>query len=86
LGVEIMPATRRSVLLKQWLLGSLPRYRADAMRVAAGGLGTAEQIIPRQEQFYLSSTGFKVHFANDAAGKKALHALPRPRQPLVQRC
>jgi len=29
-----------------------------------------------KNSFYLSSAGFKVHFANDAAGKKALHALP----------
>lgn len=27
-----------------------------------------------KNSFYLSSAGFKVHFANDAAGKKALHA------------
>ena len=26
--------------------------------------------------FFLSSAGFKVHFANDAEGKKALYALP----------
>jgi hypothetical protein len=26
--------------------------------------------------FYLSSAGFNVQFANDAAGKKAMHALP----------
>ena len=29
-----------------------------------------------KNSFYLSSAGFKVHFANDATGKKALHALP----------
>ena len=29
-----------------------------------------------KNSFYLSSAGFKVHFANDTAGKKALHALP----------
>ena len=29
-----------------------------------------------RNSFYLSSAGFKAHFANDAAGKKALHALP----------
>jgi len=29
-----------------------------------------------KNSFYLSSAGFKVHFANDAAGKKAMHALP----------
>ena len=29
-----------------------------------------------KNSFYLSSAGFKVHFTNDAAGKKALHALP----------
>jgi hypothetical protein len=30
-----------------------------------------------KNSFYLSSAGFKVHFANDAAGKKALHARHR---------
>jgi hypothetical protein len=29
-----------------------------------------------KNSFYLSSAGFTVHFANDAAGKKAMHALP----------
>ena len=29
-----------------------------------------------KNSFYLSSAGFKVHFANDAVGKQALHALP----------
>ena len=29
-----------------------------------------------KNSFYLSSAGFKVHFANDAGGKKAVHALP----------
>ena len=29
-----------------------------------------------KNSFYLTSAGFKVHFANDAAGKKALNALP----------
>jgi len=29
-----------------------------------------------KNSFYLSSAGFKVHLANDAEGKKALHALP----------
>jgi hypothetical protein len=29
-----------------------------------------------KNSFYLSSAGFKVHFANDDAGKKALRALP----------
>jgi hypothetical protein len=29
-----------------------------------------------KNSFYLTSAGFKVHFANDAAGKQALHALP----------
>jgi hypothetical protein len=29
-----------------------------------------------KNSFYLSSAGFKPQFANDAAGKKALHALP----------
>jgi hypothetical protein len=29
-----------------------------------------------KNSFYLSSSGFRVHLANDADGKKALHALP----------
>jgi hypothetical protein len=29
-----------------------------------------------KNSFHLSSAGFKVQFANDAAGKKAMHALP----------
>jgi|tagenome__1003787_1003787.scaffolds.fasta_scaffold20884184_2 hypothetical protein len=29
-----------------------------------------------KNSFYLSSAGFRVHLANDADGKKALHALP----------
>jgi hypothetical protein len=29
-----------------------------------------------KNSFYLTSAGFKVHLANDAEGKKALHALP----------
>src|SRR5215218_56194 len=29
-----------------------------------------------KNSFYLSSAGFRVQLANDAAGKKALHALP----------
>ena len=29
-----------------------------------------------KNSFYLSSAGFKVHFVNDAAGKRAMHGLP----------
>ena len=29
-----------------------------------------------RNSFYLSSAGFKMQFANDTAGKKAMHALP----------
>ena len=36
-----------------------------------------------KNSFYLSSAGFKVHFANDAAGKKALHALPPHRFGII---
>jgi hypothetical protein len=32
-----------------------------------------------KNSFYLSSAGFKVHFASDAASKKAMHALPSHR-------
>jgi hypothetical protein len=37
-----------------------------------------------KNSFYLSSSGFRVHVANDAAGKKALHALP-PHRFVVHR-
>ena len=37
-----------------------------------------------KNSFYLSSAGFRVHVANDAAGKKALHALP-PHRFVVHR-
>src|ERR1700675_3757421 len=32
-----------------------------------------------KNSFYLSSSGFKVQVANDAAGRQARHALPPPR-------
>jgi hypothetical protein len=37
-----------------------------------------------KNSFYLSSAGFRVQLANDAAGKKALHALP-PHRFVVHR-
>jgi hypothetical protein len=37
-----------------------------------------------KNSFYLSSAGFRVQFANDEAGKKALHALP-PHRFVVHR-
>jgi hypothetical protein len=39
-------------------------------------LETPSKAFLDKNSFYLSSAGFKVHFANDAAGKQALHALP----------
>jgi hypothetical protein len=52
-------------------------FRLACCCLTTGGAGGAKQAL-----FYLSSSGFKVHFANDAAGKQTLHALPLHR-PVV---
>jgi hypothetical protein len=39
-------------------------------------LETPSKPFLEKNSFYLSSAGFRVQLANDAAGKKALHALP----------
>jgi hypothetical protein len=66
-GVEILPAASRSVLSGAIL------FLQSASLLASE---TPSKPFLDKNSFYLSSAGFKVHFANDAAGKKATHALP----------
>jgi hypothetical protein len=70
-----MPATGRSILA-----GGLSLIiSAIVMVLQCAPLSALEppsKPFLDKNSFYLSSAGFKVHFANDAAGKKALHALP----------
>ena len=60
---------------------SVPRAVAIVLVLLAGGSLLAALEPPSKpfldkNSFYLTSAGFKTQFANDAAGKKALHALP----------
>src|SRR5258707_1104344 len=58
-----------------------PRAITIVLALLAGGSLLAALEPPSKpfldkNSFYLTSAGFKPQFANDAAGKKALHALP----------
>jgi hypothetical protein len=71
-----MPATKRAAPLRG---GSLAIFPAIVLMLGVSLLAALEppsKPFLDKNSFYLSSAGFKVHFANDAAGKKALHALP----------
>jgi hypothetical protein len=66
---------------------SVRRGAGDLLLLCASLLAALE--VPSKpfldkNSFYLSSSGFRVHVANDAAGKKALHALP-PHRFVVHR-
>src|SRR6266700_3828058 len=70
-----MPATSRPVLPSR---SSLAVLSAILLMPCLSLLAVEPPSKPflDKNSFYLSSAGFKVHFANDAAGKRALHALP----------
>ncbi len=58
-----------------------PRALAIVLALLAGGSLLAALEPPSKpfldkNSFYLTSAGFKTQFANDAAGRRALHALP----------
>jgi hypothetical protein len=70
LSITTMPPLRSKAI------GALP---AIALLLCASLLAALE--VPSKpfldkNSFYLSSAGFRVQVANDAAGKKAMHALP----------
>ena len=70
----MMPAIRRLALL----IGSLTILPASMLLQCTPlfALEPPSKPFLDKNSFYLSSAGFKVHFANDDAGKKAMHALP----------
>jgi hypothetical protein len=73
LDVENMPNANRSYCLSYIVL----IFSAIALPSATlFALDPPSKPFLDKNSFYLSSSGFKVQFANDAAGKKALHALP----------
>ena len=63
-------------------LRALRLFPAMGLLLYAFGLAAAEapgQVSLEKNSFYLSSAGFRVQFANDPAGQKALRALPAHR-------
>ena len=70
-----MPATSRPVLPSR---SSLAVLSAIMLMPCLSLLAVEPPSKPflDKNSFYLSSAGFRVQVANDAAGKKALHALP----------
>ncbi len=63
-------------------LRALRLFPAIGLLLYAFGLAAAEapgQVSLEKNSFYLSSAGFRVQFANDPAGQKALRALPAHR-------
>jgi len=75
LDIEIMPTASRSILSGGMPLAIFPAIMLMQC-VLLFALEPPSKPFLDRNSFYLSSAGFKVHFANDAAGKKALHALP----------
>jgi hypothetical protein len=72
--VRIMPATNRRVLGGIFLAIFSAVVLLQCVSLLA--LEPPSKPFLDKNSFYLSSAGFKVHFANDDAGKKAMHALP----------
>jgi len=75
-----MPSTRRSLLSRagSWAIfpAILPAIVLALCVSVLAALEPPSKPFLDKNSFYLTSAGFKVHFANDADGKKALHALP----------
>ena len=70
-----MPAANRSALLSGISLAMFPVIML-LQGASLFALDPPSKPFLDKNSFYLSSAGFKVHFANDAVGKKAMHALP----------
>jgi hypothetical protein len=63
-------------------LGALRLLSAAALLLFSFGLAAAQEPVRPsldKNSLYLRSAGFSIQIANDAAGKKALHALPAHR-------
>jgi len=74
-----MPATSRSVLPSGKSLIFVFPVVALLQWAPLSALEPPSKAFLDKNSFYLSSAGFKAHFANDAASKKAMHALPAHR-------
>jgi len=68
---------------KTWF-GTLPAIALVLGATLLAALEMPSKPFLDRNSFYLSSSGFKVQVANDAAGKQALHALP-PHRFVVHR-
>jgi hypothetical protein len=68
---------------KAWL-GAAPAIALLLCATLLAALEVPSKPFLDKNSFYLSSSGFKVQVANDAAGKQALHALP-PHRFVVHR-
>ena len=66
----------RNMSLEKNALRVLPAALLSLCASLLMALETPSKPFLAKNSFYLSSAGFKVHFANDAAGKRALQALP----------
>ncbi len=61
---------------KKTLFGALPVIALLLGATLLAALEVPSKPFLDKNSFYLTSSGFKVQVANDAAGKQALHALP----------
>jgi hypothetical protein len=72
----MMLSTKRSAFSDVGLLAILPAVALISSLTLLVASEPPSKPFLDKNSFYLSSAGFKTHFANDAAGKRALHALP----------
>jgi hypothetical protein len=69
-------AARRATPSRAKILGGFPALALLLCASLLAALEPPSKPFLDKNSFYLTSAGFKVQFASDAAGKKALHALP----------
>jgi hypothetical protein len=70
------PSVVRYSGMRKSIVGIFPAFVLLLCTSLLVALETPSKPFLDKNSFYLTSAGFKVHFANDAAGKKALTALP----------
>jgi hypothetical protein len=83
-----LPSLSRAWAKKTWfgktLFGVVPAIALLLGATLLAALEAPSKPFLDKNSFYLSSSGFKVQVANDAAGRQALHALP-PHRFVVHR-
>jgi hypothetical protein len=70
--------------VRSWVIGILPALALFLCTSLLIALEAPSKPFLDKNSFYLSSAGFRVQVANDAAGKKAMNALP-PHRFVVHR-